>query len=109
MDKGPVTQRDTDSIKSIISECILMIINVVKILTVSIYRFFIPPARKSVKDEIVVVTGSGRGIGRQLSKQFASLGAVVILWDINEEENEETAKQIRQEGGACHSYTIDVR
>ena len=34
--------------------------------------------------QIVLVTGSGRGIGRSLALQFADLGATVVLFDINE-------------------------
>jgi len=37
------------------------------------------------KDKIVLVTGSGRGIGRSIAESFAEHGAVVILSDYNAE------------------------
>ena len=83
--------------------------NVLQALLLSIFRFFVPPKRKSVKNDVVLVTGSARGIGRQLALEFSKLGASLVLWDINEEENEETAKQIRELGGTCTAYVCDVR
>jgi len=36
----------------------------------------------------------GSGLGRGVAKRFASLGATVVLWDVNENGNEETKRQI---------------
>ncbi|ESO85302.1 hypothetical protein LOTGIDRAFT_167880, partial [Lottia gigantea] len=48
------------------------------------------------------------GIGRSLSKEFAKLGATVVLCDINSQENVETERQIKDFGGKCFPYTCDV-
>ena len=50
---------------------------------------------KSVKDEIVLVTGAGSGIGRLMANKFADLGAKVICWDINKDGMEETVNDIK--------------
>jgi len=39
---------------------------------------------KSINGEIALVTGGGGGLGRLLSLRLANLGAIVIVWDINE-------------------------
>jgi len=41
------------------------------------------------------MTGAGSGIGRFMSLKFASLGAIVICTDLNEETAEETASMIK--------------
>ncbi|XP_077990489.1 epidermal retinol dehydrogenase 2-like [Glandiceps talaboti] len=74
----------------------------------SCITFFLPDRKKSIDGEIVLVTGAGSGIGRLLSLNFSRQGATVVLWDINKEGVEETAKQIGQIGGQAHSYVCDV-
>lgn len=38
---------------------------------------------KSLKGDIVLVTGGGGGVGKQLALKLARLGAGVVLWDVN--------------------------
>ena len=52
---------------------------------------------KSVKDEIVLVTGAGSGIGRLMALKFADLGAKIVCWDINKDGMEETVNDIKSE------------
>ena len=55
---------------------------------------FIPARRKDVSKEIILITGAGSGIGRQLSIKFARLGATIVLWDINKSANDAVAEEI---------------
>ncbi|XP_038051478.1 epidermal retinol dehydrogenase 2-like isoform X2 [Patiria miniata] len=64
--------------------------------------------RKSVAGEIILVTGAGSGIGRLMAQAFGQLGATIVLWDINQAGNEETADQIRENGGRAYEYTVDI-
>ncbi len=43
-----------------------------------------------------------------MSLRFAKLGSQLILWDVNESANEETAKMVRELGAKVHSYTCDL-
>jgi len=73
------------------------------------YRLFKPKSPAPVKEELVLVTGAGHGIGRQLALQYSSQGATVVLWDINEKGNEETAQLIKNNGGPKpHTYKCDI-
>lgn len=63
---------------------------------------------KSVKGEIVLITGSGSGIGKLMAKQFARLGARLILVDIDQVSNEKTANEILIEGGNAKTFTCDL-
>eukprot|EP00058_Branchiostoma_floridae_P024633 XP_002610123.1 hypothetical protein BRAFLDRAFT_89829 [Branchiostoma floridae] len=68
---------------------------------------FVPVKRKSVRGEVVLVTGAAHGVGRCLALEFGRLGATVVLWDINRDGNETTAEQIREEGGTARAYQCD--
>jgi NAD(P)-dependent dehydrogenase (short-subunit alcohol dehydrogenase family) len=50
------------------------------------------------------ITGTGHGIGKELAHQYASLGAVVVCWDINQELNEATVQELRKIGGKAYGY-----
>ena len=47
---------------------------------------------KSVKGDIVLITGGGSGIGRLMSLKLADLGAIIVTWDVNAKGNEETVR-----------------
>ncbi|XP_023714665.1 epidermal retinol dehydrogenase 2 isoform X2 [Cryptotermes secundus] len=75
------------------------------------YRIFIPPRLKSVAGEIILITGAGHGLGRELAIQFSMLGATVICWDIRSDSNEETAMAADSLGfgvGKAYAYTCDI-
>ncbi|CAO2581037.1 Short-chain dehydrogenase/reductase family 16C member 6 [Lemmus lemmus] len=52
----------------------------------------VPKRKKNVAGEIVLITGAGSGLGRLLAMHFASHGAILVLWDINQEGNMETCR-----------------
>ncbi|XP_051465119.1 epidermal retinol dehydrogenase 2-like [Apus apus] len=86
-----------------------------KVIGLSSYYFLeslvfliVPKQKKNVSGEIVLITGAGSGIGRLLSLKFASLGATVVLWDINQEGLKETSRLAKQNGAVrVHCYICD--
>ncbi|XP_038051325.1 epidermal retinol dehydrogenase 2-like [Patiria miniata] len=85
-----------------------MTVQVLGLLLWSWIKFLLPSRPKSLDGETVLVTGGGSGIGRLMAVRFAQRGCTVILWDVNEKGNEETAVMIREAGGKVHAYTVDV-
>jgi len=63
---------------------------------------------KSLKGQIILVTGAASGLGRLMSLRFASMGAKVVLWDVNGDGLQQVAKNISSNGGTCHSYIVDL-
>ncbi|XP_067323514.1 epidermal retinol dehydrogenase 2-like [Anolis sagrei] len=66
--------------------------------------------QKNVAGKIVLVTGSANGIGKEIAKNFARLGSILVLWDIDEEGNSETAEIAKANGAlAVYTYKCDLR
>ncbi|CAL4067946.1 unnamed protein product, partial [Meganyctiphanes norvegica] len=63
---------------------------------------------KDITGDIVLCTGGGSGIGRLMCLKLAKKGAKIVTWDVNAEGNAETARQIKEAGGVCHAYTVDL-
>jgi 3-oxoacyl-[acyl-carrier protein] reductase len=55
-----------------------------------------------------IITGGGRGIGKQTALTFAKEGARVTVADINEEDINDVVKEIKDSGGEALARTVDV-
>ncbi|PTL37332.1 3-oxoacyl-ACP reductase FabG [Alkalicoccus saliphilus] len=55
-----------------------------------------------------IITGGGRGIGKQTALTFAKEGARVTVADINEEDINDIVKEIKDSGGEALARTVDV-
>lgn len=62
----------------------------------------------SVQDRIVLITGAGQGIGRELVRQFSAAGAISIVADLNTEKAKSVVKEIEAAGGVAMSISVDV-
>lgn len=70
----------------------------------SVYINFFGPER-DVSNDIVLITGAGHGMGKELAIQYSALGATIVCWDINEPLNLETVKLIKSKGRKAFGYT----
>ncbi len=61
-----------------------------------------------IKGSTVVITGGGRGIGRELAKSFAARGADIAVLDLNQADLDETAKQCSALGVTARGYIANV-
>jgi all-trans-retinol dehydrogenase (NAD+) len=94
-----------ENIKNLFIEIVLWIWYVVESLGRAFYRNIFPSSWQS-KEELqgkrALVTGSGGAIGRALALRLAEHGCNLILWDVIESSNAETAR-------LCLKYGVDVR
>ncbi|KAM5194310.1 17-beta-hydroxysteroid dehydrogenase 13-like [Mantella aurantiaca] len=91
-----------------------LILEFISLFFIAIYSYleafvklFIPVKRKSVSGDIVLITGSGHGIGRLVALEFAKLQSILVLWDINKEGVEETAELCKNLGAKAYAYVVD--
>jgi len=61
-----------------------------------------------LKDQITLITGSARGIGKQIATTLAKEGATVIISDINEEMAAQTAEELKGQGLQADNFPCNV-
>lgn len=61
-----------------------------------------------VENKVTIITGAARGIGFEISRQFALNGAKVVLSDLNEERVKEAAESLQKSGLDCMAVKADV-
>lgn len=62
-----------------------------------------------LEGKVAVITGTGRGIARNVALRYASEGAKIIGCDINEETAAETVELVRKAGGEMEAlYPLDL-
>lgn len=61
-----------------------------------------------LSNQIAVVTGAGRGIGRSIALKFAAEGADVVCVSRTAENSEKVAGEIRAQGRKAWAYAVDV-
>ena len=61
------------------------------------------------RDQVIVVTGGGSGIGRCTAHELASLGAVVALVGRKRDKLDRVAREIGDSGGRAQAFVCDIR
>jgi NAD(P)-dependent dehydrogenase (short-subunit alcohol dehydrogenase family) len=68
----------------------------------------LPNSNGNFTDKVAFVTGAANGIGRATALAFAREGAAVVVADISEQGNQETARMIEELGGRALAVRCDV-
>jgi 3-oxoacyl-[acyl-carrier protein] reductase len=61
-----------------------------------------------LKDKIVLITGGGSGLGREMGLTFAREGATIAVNDIRPESAQNVATEIQRAGGRARPFVADV-
>ena len=62
----------------------------------------------SLKGQVAIVTGGGRGLGRGMAIALSGAGADVVLISRTADELNTTVEEIQQAGGRAEAYPADV-
>ena len=63
---------------------------------------------KYMRDKVIVITGASSGIGEAMAREYAAMGACVVLGARREEELERVAREISSKGGKVAYTACDV-
>ncbi len=63
---------------------------------------------KRLQDKVAIVTGGSAGLGKATVEKFAAEGAVVSIWDVNEEAGLAMLKVVEALGGIGEFRQVDV-
>ncbi|CAF1559114.1 unnamed protein product [Rotaria magnacalcarata] len=92
-----------------------IIIDIIHAIIQAVSHYIFSTTEKNIRNEIVLVTGSGRGLGQQMALLLAKRGAIVVLCDIDKNANEETVLLIEKElaltthhGNRVFAYECDI-
>ena len=61
-----------------------------------------------LKDKTFVITGGGTGLGAEMAKRFAELGARSVVLGRRKEKLDEVVAQIERAGGKASAHACDV-
>lgn len=63
---------------------------------------------KRLENKIAIITGGAQGIGKAAVKKFAEEGAIVIIWDVNEEKASATINEFKNISTSIEFQKVDV-
>lgn len=64
--------------------------------------------RFELQDKVAIVTGAGVGMGAATAKLFGTLGAQVVVADIDEATGQQVVQEIDDAGGTASFFRVDV-
>ncbi|GAB3991614.1 glucose 1-dehydrogenase [Spirosoma daeguense] len=62
----------------------------------------------SLKNKTALITGGASGIGLAISQAFAQAGATVHILEINDQQAQQVAADIKAAGGQAEAHAVDV-
>ena len=95
----------------IILEVLLLTIRICFILLWKIVQVFIPKNFRTpdgaLQADLVLVTGSGNGLSRQIALKFAEMGASLVLWDSDGQAIRALAEEAESYGIQVYTFVCD--
>ena len=72
------------------------------------YFIFRCRPKKDIKNQHILITGAGQGIGKEFARQFAAMGNTVHCVDIEEKLVQNVVEDLKGKGHHAYSYTCNL-
>ncbi|KAH8387216.1 hypothetical protein KR093_005620, partial [Drosophila rubida] len=105
---GPNGNNDIYNIVLLIVDIVMLVVKFWVAIVEEVIKTFTTRPQANVAGQFVLITGAGHGMGKEMALQYAALGAKVLCWDVNEQTNSQTVKEIKQAGGTAFGYVCNV-
>ena len=61
-----------------------------------------------MSDQVAIVTGSARGIGKAIAQKLSQIGYKIVICDINEQQIQSTVSELEKSGAKALGVKVDV-
>lgn len=61
-----------------------------------------------LSDQVTIITGAGKGIGKGIAKRFIEEGSIVVIATLEDDEGKKTEKELTEAGGKAVFIQTDV-
>src|SRR5690606_10851024 len=79
-----------------------------RILTNSLSILIYMISGEKLLNKVTIITGGAQGIGKTTVEMFASQGAKVVMWDINEDKGRSSVMEFREKGFEIEFTYVDT-
>jgi len=87
---------------------VVLIFHFIYIYLECLVKAVFPTRLKSLEGEIILITGAGNGIGKDIAIQLTKSKAKLVCWDILKRDNEDTVSLLKSMGAEAFAYEVDV-
>lgn len=95
----------------LVFEVLLLVVRIYFIFLWKIFRVFVPASFRitdgSLQADLILVTGSGNGLSRQIALKLAEMGASLVLWDSDREAIRAVAEEAESYGIQVYPFVCD--
>lgn len=68
----------------LITDLFVLFVKIIGSYVESMVNWFVSSPKKDIRNQVILITGSGHGLGREMAVMFGRLGAKLALIDINQ-------------------------
>ncbi|XP_065090344.1 17-beta-hydroxysteroid dehydrogenase 13-like [Ochlerotatus camptorhynchus] len=92
----------------LVKDVIIVLVLGIPIIFQRLFNALFPNEFKNVTGQLVLITGGGGGLGREMALNLASHGCNIVIVDVNLKAAKETCEELRGKNVSAYAYQVDV-